>query len=154
MSLTFAAPAALWFLFAVPFVWAAAGFGRTNFNRRQRWLQAGVRSLLLAVLALALARPVLSSNSSRRAIVYLVDVSHSISSAAIGDAAGRIDSLNAALKPDASRIVVFGRATAVLPDSNALRAIGTADAGAESDVVGRGGSDLELALSEARAEMP
>src|SRR6185503_16988601 len=154
MSLTLAAPGALWLLAVVPLVWVAARFGRTNFNDRQRWLQAVVRSLLLASLALALARPVVSSGSSKNAIVYLVDISHSISSRAITDAAARIDSLNAAVAPDASRIVVFGRATSVLPDTNALRTLAKTEPGREADAVDRGGSDLELALSEARAEMP
>ena len=44
---TWTAPAALWLLAAVPLVWLAHAVARTNFNRRQRWLQAGVRSLLL-----------------------------------------------------------------------------------------------------------
>jgi len=154
MSLTLAAPGALWLLAVVPLVWVAARFGRTNFNDRQRWLQAVVRSLLLAALAFALARPVVSSGSSKDAIVYLVDISHSVSSRAITDAAARIDSLNAAVAPAASRIVVFGRATSMVPDTNALRALANTEPGRETDNVDRGGSDLELALSEARAEMP
>ena len=62
---------------------------RTNFNPRQRLLQRGVRSLLLAALALGLARPVISSTSSHQSIVYAVDVSHSVASHAIEAAAGR-----------------------------------------------------------------
>src|SRR5262245_39031994 len=108
MSLTLAAPAALWLLAAIPLVWLAVWFSRTNFNERQRWLQAGIRSALLAALALAIARPVISTDSSKRAIVYLVDISHSISSRAIENAAARIDSLNGAVAPDTFKIVVFG----------------------------------------------
>ena len=80
MSLTWTAPAALWLLLVVPLIWVARRWGRTNFNARQQMLQAGVRSLLLAALALALARPVISMGSSRLSVVYLVDLSHSISS--------------------------------------------------------------------------
>ena len=57
--------------------------GRTNFNRRQQVPQGAVRSLLLAALAFALARPVISMGSSRMSVVYLVDLSHSISSRSI-----------------------------------------------------------------------
>ena len=85
--MTWTAPAALWLLVSLPLVWAVVRFSRTNFNVRQRWLQAAVRSLLLAALALSLARPVISIGSSRISLVYLVDVSHSISSRAIADAA-------------------------------------------------------------------
>ena len=93
------APIALWLLAAVPFVWLAPLVARTTFNPRQRLLQAVVRSLLLAALALAIARPVLSTSSTRHSIVYVVDVSHSIASRAIEDAARQIDEFNAALRP-------------------------------------------------------
>ena len=52
----------LWLLLAMPLVWVAHLRARTNFNPRQRRLQAGLRSLLLRALALALARPVISTH--------------------------------------------------------------------------------------------
>ena len=152
MSLSLAAPGALWWLVAVPLVWLALRFSRTNFNPRQRRLQAAIRSLLLVLLATALARPVISLTSSREAVVYVVDVSHSVSTAAIEAASARIDLLNATLKPDHSRILAFASRVTPVPDTAALRRL--ASAPAESDLVGRGGSDLELALTEARAELP
>jgi uncharacterized membrane protein len=152
MSLSLAAPGALWWLAAVPLVWLALRYGRTNFNARQRVLQAVVRSLLIVLLATALARPVISLTASREAVVYVVDVSHSVSSAAIEAAAARIDLLNATLEPDHSRILAFASRVTAVPDTAALRRLGSASA--ERDEVGRGGSDLELALTEARAELP
>ena len=89
-------------------MWLAHLVARTNFNPRQRWLQAALRSLLLAALALALARPVMSASSSRQSVVYVVDVSHSVASRAIEEAAAKIDELNRALRPAHSRIVAFG----------------------------------------------
>lgn len=152
MSLSLAAPAALWWLAAVPIVWLALRYSRTNFNTRQRALQAAVRSVLIVLLAAALARPVLSLTASREAVVYVVDVSHSVSTAAIDAAAARIDLLNATLEPDHSRILAFASRVTAVADTAALRRI--ASAAAESDAVGRAGSDLELALTEARAEVP
>ncbi len=90
MSLTLTDPSALWLLLALPLVWIAPLVSRTNFNARQRWLQAAIRSLVLAAIAGALARPVVATSSSRQSIVYAVDVSHSIGSRAIEDAAARI----------------------------------------------------------------
>lgn len=152
MSVTLAAPGALWWLAVVPLVWLALRVGRTNFNVRQRVLQAAVRSVLLALLAVALARPVLSLAASEHAVVYVVDVSHSVSTAAIETAAARIDLLNATLSPDHTRILAFGSRVTAVPNTAALRAL--ASAPADADTVGRGGSDLELALTEARAELP
>src|SRR5262245_63839749 len=120
---TWTAPSALWLLVVVPAIWFAPLVARTTCNPRQRVLQAAARSLLLAALALAIARPVLSINAPRQSIVYLVDVSHSISSRAIEDAAHRIDEINAALHPSYWRIVVFGSTAATIPDTATLRRI-------------------------------
>jgi len=105
-SLTF--PAALWGLAAIPVVWLAAWFGRTSFGRPQRILQAAIRSLLVAALALALAGPIWSRPSSRISVVYLVDVSHSIASASLTGAADWIDGMNARVRPAETRVLAFG----------------------------------------------
>ena len=154
--LTWTAPAALWLLAAVPLVWLALAVARTNFNRRQRWLQASVRSLMLIALAAALARPMLATSSSRESIVYAVDVSYSVSSTAIESAAKRIDDLNAALRPSHFRIVAFGASAAAMDDTAALRQLARSDAraaGPTAATVDRRGTDLEAALGAARAEL-
>src|SRR4026208_1950643 len=101
---TWTTPVALWLLAVVPLVWIALLVARTTFNVHQRRRQAARRPLppggprparapgarLLALRARALARPVLSRSSPRHSIVYLVDVSHSISSRAIEEAARKI----------------------------------------------------------------
>src|SRR5262245_2626652 len=126
--LNWTAPAALWLLAFVPLVWLAPLVARTTFNPRQRVLQAAARSLLLAALALAIARTVLSTTSPRQSIVYVVDVSHSIASRAIEEAARTIDQMNGTLHPAWSRILVFGSTTATMTDTAALRRIAPIDA--------------------------
>ena len=147
-------PAALWLLAAVPLVWIAYAWGRTNFNRKQRILQAVVRSLLLTAIAFAIARPLVATTSSRRSFVYAVDVSHSISTAAVESAARRIDEINRALRPEHHRILAFGLTSAPVEDTGALRRLAAAAADSpEARIVDRGGTDLETALSGARAEL-
>jgi Ca-activated chloride channel family protein len=155
MSLTWTDPAALWLLVLVPLVWAGHLLARTNFNRRQRLVQAGVRSLLLIAIACALGRPVIGTSSSRHSIVYVVDVSHSIASLAIEEAATTIEDLNAKLRPAHTQIVAFGRTAAVLRDVAALRELAKLEDSDESagSPVDRGGTDLESALDVARAEL-
>jgi Ca-activated chloride channel family protein len=151
---TWTAPAWLWLLLGVPLVWVALLAARTNFNPRQRRVQALVRSLILIALSAALARPMIASSSSRESIVYAVDVSHSISTAAIQAAAKRIDDLNGALHPSHFRIVVFGGTTAALDGTDALRQLTAADqANTASEPVDRRNTDLEAALDAARAEL-
>ena len=152
--MTFTAPAALWLLAVVPLVWLAHMVARTNFNRHQRAVQATIRSLILVALALALARPVVSTTSSRQSIVYVVDVSHSISSAAIEAAARTIDDFNRAIRPAHSRIVAFGSTALAIDSTDALRKL--ADVGSASSSaspIERRGTDLELALQTARGEL-
>jgi uncharacterized membrane protein len=153
-GLTWTAPSAFWLLLAVPLVWAAHAAARTNFNPRQRRLQAAIRSLLLVALAAALARPVVASRSSRESIVYAVDVSQSVGTRGIEDAAKRIDEINAAVHPDHSRIVAFGATSRALDGTAALRELAHADPAAPSTTgIDRSGTDLEAALDAARSEL-
>lgn len=152
LMLSLTTPSALWLLAAIPLAWLALRYARTNFNARQRTLQTVARSLLLALLVLALARPVISSGSSKVSIVYLVDVSESVAPAAIAAAADTIDELNAAVRPSHSRIVAFGMDSATLAGTAELRSLGKAAPGdATSPRLDRGGTDIEGALMSARA---
>src|SRR5215831_16453107 len=152
--LTLTAPAALWLLVAVPIVWIGRRYARTNFNPRQRLLQTVIRSLLVAAIAIALARPVVSLGSSQESIVYVVDVSASISSAAMTNAAKRIDEITASLRPAHTRILVFGADAAALDDTAALRKLAERDVKAgQRDVVDRSSTDIERGLDAARAEL-
>jgi uncharacterized membrane protein len=154
MALTWTDPGALWLLLAVPAVWLAWLVTRTNFNRRQRIVQALTRSLLLASLAVAVARPVIATGSSRQSIVYAVDVSHSIAGRAIEDAARKIDDLDRAVRPSHSRILAFGANSAVLADTAALRQLSQLDAAPPASAsLDRRGSNLDDALAAARAEL-
>ncbi|MGH9308064.1 MAG: VWA domain-containing protein [Vicinamibacterales bacterium] len=154
MALTFSSPTALWLLLGVPFVWLAYLVARTRFNYRQRVVQTVVRSVLLAALVLALARPVISTSSSRQSVVYAVDVSFSVASHAIEAAARKIDDLNDEIQPAHSHIVAFGKTAVPLSDTTALRRIAELDGGtSETAGLDRTGTDLEAALLAARAEL-
>jgi Ca-activated chloride channel homolog len=154
VSLSFAAPAALWLLLGLPLIWLAHLVTRTNFNPRQRLTQAAARSLLLAALAVGLARPVISSTSSHQSIVYAVDVSHSVASHAIEAAAAKIDELNTALRPAHTRIVTFGKRATTVESTAALRQLAKSRSDAPAaDGPDGSASDLEAALHAARGEL-
>ena len=157
MSLNLTTPSALWLLAVIPLVWGMLRFARTNFNVRQRGLQAIVRSLLLGLLVLALARPVISAGSSQLSVVYVVDVSRSVAPAEIVAAADTIDALTASVKPASSRIVIFGADAALVDSTAALRQLATTDKAPRADAaqprVNPLGTDLEAALTFARASL-
>jgi uncharacterized membrane protein len=153
-AITWTSPSALWLLLAVPLLFWLQRHARTTFNPRQRQLQAALRAVILASIALALARPVIATRTSRVSVVYAVDVSHSIGTPAIERAATRIAELNGALRPAHSRIVAFGGAAHVVADLEALRK--TEDIKVEdgsADPFDRGHTDLERGLEAARAAL-
>lgn len=147
--LTFSQPA--WLLVLVvllPYVWWAMTRARTNFNTRQKRIQAGVRALVLALLALALAQPVAHRSTDRMSVVYLVDASHSISAAAFASAAERISALNAQIEPDHFRILAFAGAVVPVPDTATLA---TLEANTPiTEALKRGESSIGPALDAAR----
>lgn len=151
MSVTFADPRWLWLLAVVPFVCAAVFLTRSTFSPSQRWLQAALRSTVLGLLAAALAQPVVSVSRPRATVVYLVDISHSIASRAIDQAADRIDALNAALRPDRARILTFGADTEAVSDTRALRSIASGQT--RTSAARAGQTDIHRALVDARAEL-
>jgi Ca-activated chloride channel homolog len=155
MSLTWTSPSALWLLAVIPLVWFVLRYARTNFNPRQRRIQTIVRSLLLAMIVLALARPVISAGSERLSVVYLVDVSDSVAPAEIVAAAAKIDELTTTVKPAYSRIVVFGADAATVDTTAALRQFAAVDKAqkAAPATVNRAGTDIEAALMFARASL-
>jgi len=149
MRVTFLHP--LWLLAIVPAL-AMVGYAmtrtRTNFNVRQRRVQAGVRGVVLAVLALALAQPIAHQSTNRLSIVYLVDASHSVSAASFASAAERISAINADLQPDHVRILAFAGAVVPITDTASLVDL-EQDAGA-IERLQRSESSLGPALDAAR----
>ncbi|MEX2271633.1 MAG: VWA domain-containing protein [Vicinamibacterales bacterium] len=147
--LTFVNP--LWLLIIIvllPYVWWGMTRTRTNFNARQRRVQAVVRSLVLVLLALALAQPIAHRRTGRVSIVYLVDASHSVSASALASAAERIAATNAALQPDHFRILAF--AGAVVPVADAAALVALENDAPSVERLQRGESSLGPALDAAR----
>jgi uncharacterized membrane protein len=151
VDFTLTSPGALWLLLAaLPLLWVGLRLARTNFSRPQRVVQTAVRFLLLASLALALAGPVVARSTSGLSIVYLVDVSHSIGTAAIREAADRIDQLTDELTPETATLVAFGADARVIKNTAALRAQAASAETPEWPM--RTGTNLDAALGAARAE--
>jgi uncharacterized membrane protein len=152
MALDLGSTAALWLLLLVPLVWLVA---RTTGRPRHRALYVTVRSMVLVCLIGALAQPVLSLPASRVALIGLVDASHSVSSGAIEATATAIESIQASLRPDDLRILVFGARAAAIADTATLRRLSGASAREDLDrLVSPEATNLEQALAAARAEIP
>jgi Mg-chelatase subunit ChlD len=136
-------------------IWAATRFSTRAISGRIRVLTVAVRSLAVAAIVLALARPVLTRLSADTAVVYVVDASDSVSTAALESAADAIDEMNGALQPDEVRLLVFGARPAPLADTAALRRLAASNARPTLEaLIDPSQSNIEQALVAARGEIP
>lgn len=99
-----------WLLLAalLPYFFVVRTQSLTDVSVAQQYVQAGVRSLLVLGVALALARPVWIDEDDRIATVVLVDVSESVSDAQLDAARGYTADIEAAAREgDRVYVVTF-----------------------------------------------
>ncbi len=143
----------------LPVLWLVKGASLTDLASAQQALSLGVRALLVATLAFALARP--SVPDERRAIctVALVDVSDSVSDRQLDDAIAYIKELRLvqAQKNDHQlRLVAFAARARLVPLPDDPRAPLPADFARTLRAAGepRDGTDLQAALQLAYGLYP
>jgi uncharacterized membrane protein len=119
----------------------------------QRWLALALRAAIIAVLALALAHPVRTTDSTQVSTVFLVDVSESVTDAQLTRATEVVQQAWEARGENDVRLVVFARDARAVPlddDQGQLPPLKKqrmeGDAGA--------GSDLQAALRLAYGLFP
>ena len=136
-------------LAALPLVWLLAWRNRSGAGRARIASATALRSLALTAIVAALMVPTLHRLIEEVSVVYVLDVSGSISPRFVQDALQWIAQVDGRHKPAQSRFEVFaGRAKLVesLAQARAL-ALSAEDRGAErDDSIGRDTTDLEQAL--------
>ncbi|MCB9591721.1 MAG: VWA domain-containing protein [Sandaracinaceae bacterium] len=101
------APAAVGLVGVTPLLFFALSLSLADLPLAQRWLGALLRALLIACLALALARLARSTDVTRIATVFLVDVSESVTDASLEQARARVQEAWEARGEDTVRLVTF-----------------------------------------------
>ncbi len=163
-------PVWLWLLALVPVVFLLRGFSLSDHSRFQQAVGVGLRSALLVVLALALARPRTLTEHSRVCTVFLVDVSDSVSPKQISEARRYIQKVYERRGKNLVRIVTFGKrpraidiaeGATKIPRLRPLQAKRVARAGSQPSpaasrgpAVGGTASDLQAALQLAHGLYP
>lgn len=113
MQATFVEPVYLWLLLALPLVWLGAARLRSAGTAR-RWVIVAVRTLVVALLVLALAQLEIARRSERLTVYFVVDQSDSIPAAQRLEAQESIDQLLRSKRPDdEAGLVVFGATAAI-----------------------------------------
>ncbi len=115
-------------LAVLPLVWLLAWRNRAGIARSRVVAATVLRSLALAAIAIALARPVLNQVSDEVSVVYALDASASVSRRFLSEALDWIAQANLQYRPAQSRVVVFGADAEVVDSVDAARALAvTAD---------------------------
>lgn len=109
------APAWLATLAAIPLLPVALTYSLADLPPPQRALSVLSRSVLLAVLALALARPARTTDATRVSAVYLVDVSASVASGSLQAARAAVQEAVDQRGDNDVQLVTFARRARVVP---------------------------------------
>lgn len=103
-------PRLLGVILIAPWFVAVMGFTLADLPWQQRLLTVLLRIAFVAALAFALARPVQSADTDKIAVVYLVDVSDSVSDEALADAQQLVgEAFDLRREDDLVRVVTFAK---------------------------------------------
>ena len=92
----------------IPFVWWMRRATTMDLSAKHLRLSTIVRSAIICLLAAALMQPVLYKPSTYVSVVYLLDVSRSVSPGSVKKAIEWIQQTNDAGRPDHSKFIAFG----------------------------------------------
>ena len=149
--MSFENPLALWLLVALPVACLLAWRNRAAVARRRLVTATVLRCAVLALVSLALARPLLLERSTEVSVVYALDISRSVSPAFVREALDWIGATNARYAPAQARFVVFGDHARMLDTREQVLAVPLAgEAGpSQADAIDQSATDLEQALNTA-----
>ena len=136
---------ALWPLALLPaltLVWLPLWRGG---RRGRRGAAAALRSFALIAIVAALMRPVMHRASDEVSVVYLIDVSRSVSTAFLQEALQWIEALDRRQRPAQSRLVAFAEGSRQLDSLAQLRALLATPA--QDAGINRDATNLEDALA-------
>jgi uncharacterized membrane protein len=111
--MTFTNPNALWLLLILP-VLAVIGWPRLAYRRRRDVASLVIRLVLVALVIIGLARPQIERTADKLAVVFLVDVSHSVEPVMQQYAQNYVQLAADAMRDkDLAAVVVFGSSAQV-----------------------------------------
>ena len=148
MRLSFATYWPLFLLLVIPYLWWVQRKTLADLSPRHLQLSAAVRSAIVALLAVALMQPVIYRFGEWLSVVYLLDVSQSVSPAALQSAIDWIQETNDAGRPAQARFIPFAANSTVFETLDELRKVEvSSQAGRES--IDQSATDIESALDAA-----
>jgi uncharacterized membrane protein/uncharacterized protein YegL len=135
-------------LLLIPYLWWVQRRTLTDLSPKHLQLAGILRSAIVALLAIALMQPVIYRAGSWISVVYLLDVSESVSPSAIQSAIQWIQQTNDAGRPDHARFIPFAGNAGVFDKLDQLKAVQVA-AKASSGSIDQSGTNIEDAIDTA-----
>ena len=148
MSLTFDTYWPLILLALVPYLWLVQRRSETDLSPKHLQAAGFMRSAIVILIVLALMQPVLKRSGDWISAVYLMDVSQSVSPAAIQSSIQWIEETNKAGNPDHARFIPFGSNSRVMDTLDQLKGV-SVSAKASEGSIDQSGTDIEDALDRA-----
>src|SRR5215510_3505178 len=135
-------------LLLIPYLWWVQRRTLTDLSPKHQQLLGGVRSAIIALIALALMQPVIYRAGSWVSVVYLLDVSQSVSPPAIQSAIQWVQQTNDAGHPDHARFVPFGANAAVFEKVEQIKQVQVASTATQGSI-DQSGTNIENAIDSA-----
>jgi Ca-activated chloride channel homolog len=135
-------------LLVIPYLWWVQRRTLTDLSPKHMQLAGVVRSSIIALIALALMQPVMYRSGSWVSVVYLLDVSQSVSPSAIQSAIEWIQQTNDAGRPDHARFVPFGANAAAFEKVDQIKEVHVAST-SSSGSIDQSGTNVENAIDTA-----
>jgi Ca-activated chloride channel homolog len=140
-------------LLAIPFIWQVQRSTTMDFARKHLQLSVAVRAAVVLLLVFALMQPMVYRSGPWLSVAYVLDVSKSVSPAAVQSAINWIQQTNRSGNPASARFVPFGANAAVLETLDQLKSISVADNSANGSI-DQSGTNIEAAVDNALQAFP
>src|SRR5215813_734239 len=135
-------------LLVIPYLWWAQHRTLTDLSPKHLQLAGLVRSVIVALIAIALMQPVIYRAGSWISVVYLVDVSQSVSPPAIQSAIQWIQQTNDAGHADHARFIPFAANAAVFEKLDQIKDVQVASTASRGSI-DQSGTNIENAIDTA-----
>src|SRR6266571_348189 len=148
MRLSFDTYWPLLLLLVIPYLWRVQTKTLADLSPKHLQLAGVVRSVIIALITVSLMQPVLYRSGAWESIVYLLDVSESVSPPAIQSAIQWIQQTNNLGHPDHSRFVPFAANSTVFETLEQLKVVEVANESSRGSI-DQSATDIEGAIDTA-----
>ena len=152
-NVTLANPIALSLLAGLPLLWLLVWRSRRLHARHRLATATFVRSLVVLLLAVAMAQPMVLKRSRETSVIYAIDVSRSVSSSFLRQALAWAGAANERYQPAQARYLVFGDGARLVDSADEVLSVAVtvedAASASSSNAIGQSATDIEAALHSA-----